>query len=106
MPQIELHDVFKSPRGIVEGRWDEIESAGYGAFDRILDEEVRKQFLSTEHVAYLMDACTSTARRWLRDHNPRYIVYETKTLYLREDAEAVVAARTLAKETKKAKKAA
>lgn len=104
MPYCTLENIYNSPWGIVESRRSEIEKGTYGVFERILAEEIGKHFLSTDEVAQLMEVHPSTARRWLHDSDPRYILHEARTLYFRMDAMEIVDKRKRKKEEAAAKK--
>lgn len=85
-----LDSIFESPWGIVEHRRPEIESGAYGHFEKILNEEIGRRFLSIDGVAQVLDAHPSTIRRWLKNSYLRFIIHEQRKLYFKEDALEVV----------------
>ena len=104
MAEIILSELYPTPWGIVESRRSEIESGGYGIFERVLNEEIYKLFYPLSKVAQLMDCHPSTARKWLwEDNDPRYIVKDGEMLYHKDDAIATVEHRKSVKAAKKQK---
>ena len=51
-----------------------------------------------------MEAHPSTAKRWLDDADARFIIHETKKLFMKEDAFAVIEKRKAIKAAIKAKR--
>lgn len=95
------HLVTYTGIGLVASRRDDIESAPYGGFEKILDEEVREHFLSINGVAAVMEVHETTAWRWLAQSEPRYIEKDRQKLYLREDVLVVKGRRAASKESKR-----
>lgn len=104
MPYCTLEEIFQSPWGIIKNRRAEVESGKFGIFDKVMEEEISNQFLHCDGVAALMEAHPSTAKRWLDDADPRFIIHDQKKLFMKEDAFAVVEKRKQIKEAIKAKK--
>jgi hypothetical protein len=88
-----IDEIFQGPWGIVEERRTEIETGHYGAFDRIYQEEIEKNFLPISSAAELLGCHESTARDWLREADSRYIIRGAAYLYLVTDVEATKAKR-------------
>lgn len=104
MPYCTLGGIYQSPWGIIEHRRAEVESGKFGIFDKVLAEEINNQFMHCDGVAALMGAHPSTAMRWLDDADAGYIIHDTRKLFIKEDAFAVVEKRKEIKAAIKAKK--
>lgn len=99
MPLTTIQDIFASPWGIVECCRQEIEGSGAGGFDRIIRRETDRSFPSARLAAGMMGCCESTARRWLREHDARYIVQAGMNRYYIEDVARIGELRLGSKKT-------
>lgn len=97
MGMVTVESLFNGPWGIVESRRDEIESGAHGAFGRVYEEEVARNFLPIGKVAELLGCHEDTARKRLHQADARYIKRSLAHLYFKADAEAVKARRAAAK---------
>lgn len=89
-----MEEIHKSSWGIVEGRRADIEASSFGHFDKILAEEIDRQFPTAKSVAAMMDCSESTARRWLHDSKTlRWISYEGQMRFEINDVMAIVRGR-------------
>lgn len=118
MSQVYAKDLYPGAWGIVHSRRDEIEAGPNGTFDRIMREELEKNFFTIAKCAEALDVHESTARRLMREEGVDYIMHDGMALYqqggvraLRVERdmraeEAVIdrIARAKAKADKKAKK--
>jgi hypothetical protein len=93
MPECTLEEIFKGPWGLVEHRRSEVESGHFGVFAKILEEEICRHFSTAEGVAALMEVHPSTACRWLRRYDPRYIVRDGAHWYHLEDVARIIQSR-------------
>jgi hypothetical protein len=96
-----IDQLFSSPWGIVEFRRLEIEVGPYGAYERVLEEEVGRNFVSATRVATLFDCHESTARKWLRRYDARFIIRGSSYLYFKPDVEKAKVHRTEQKAARK-----
>jgi hypothetical protein len=99
-----IEEIHKSPWGIVARRRKEIERGAYGVFDKVLAEEIDKQFPTAKMAAKIMVCSESTARRWLQDSDSRFIVHEGITRFCRDDVVKVTGIRNAKIQERAAKK--
>jgi excisionase family DNA binding protein len=85
--------LFSGPWGIVEARRQEIESGTYGTFERVFKEEVERTFLPIEETAALIGCSESTARKWLRECDAKFIAIGQLYRYYKPDVEKATAER-------------
>ncbi len=89
-----IDDLFGGSWGIVEARRHEIENGPYGTLKRVVEEEVERNFLPISVAAALLDCHESTARKWLRRFDARFIAEGQSHRYYGPDVEEAKGRRT------------
>jgi hypothetical protein len=101
MGKITIDQQFNGPWDVVETRKQEIESGPYGTLERVFKEEVGRNFIPVAEAALLVDCHESTARKWLRRCDARFIADGLSHRYYRLDVEEAKAERAGRKTARK-----
>ena len=98
MGQCELKDFFDGTWGIVAHRRDEIERGGSGTFDRVLREEMDKNFVDYQGAAEIPEVSPGYASSLLMNKGVRYIMHNSARAFLIEDVNALYRKRLFDKQ--------
>jgi hypothetical protein len=83
--KMEITELFPTYRGILESCWQEALDSPHGAIDNLIDREITRHFCTSFYLSFMMEASISTAQRWLKKWQPRYIVHNNQNFYLTQD---------------------